>query len=62
MLRVIEDVYVQDNNWRYDFIDGSSVIVKEVLSASPPHLVKVSGEFTAEQVAGIQHYSALELK
>lgn len=61
-LCVTNDQYVnvEENIWRYDFSDGSSVEVQEQDTA-PPSYVKVSGDFTPERVAAIEKYSFIQV-
>jgi hypothetical protein len=61
-LMVIEDTHLQGAVWRYDFNDGSSVEVAEVLSTNPPSLKKVSGDFTPERIAAIEKYGFLKVQ
>ena len=60
-LRVIEDWHVSGNDWRYDLTDGTSVVVREVLTAWPPYLEQVD-PLTPEQIEAIQNYSGIEIK
>lgn len=61
-LMVIEDELTGgENEWRYSFNDGSSVVVKEVF-ASPPYLEMVSGDFTPERKDAIYRYGRLEVR
>lgn len=60
-LRVIEDWHVEGNDWRYDLNDGKSVVVREVLNATPPHIEQVD-PLTPEQIAAIENYSGLKVK
>lgn len=61
-MRVVDDVYVANDNVQMLFDDGSSVVVREVHDASPPHFVQVDGDFTEERVTAITQFSRLAVR
>ncbi len=62
LLNVVDDELTGgENEWRYTFTDGSSVVVKEVYD-SPPYLKMVHGDFTQERKDAIYRYGRLEVR